>query len=110
MRAPCGPSGRRLAAGIDEDTQTLPARGWPRSGLTQLPAGVGFRDHRHPRVSADLSGDRVVSQTREADNMLADLFRANSAPDWQWFERGDLTYDNAKLFHAMIERALDLPA
>lgn len=48
------------------------------------------------------SGDRVVSQTRDAlTNMLADLFRANSSPEWQWFER-IATYDNAKLSHAMI--------
>ncbi|MEI6560983.1 MAG: glycosyltransferase family 4 protein [Verrucomicrobiota bacterium] len=48
------------------------------------------------------SGDRVVSQTRDVlTNMLADLFRANSSPDWQWFER-IVTYDNAKLSHAMI--------
>ncbi len=48
------------------------------------------------------SGDRVVSQTRDAlTNMLAELFRANSTPDWQWFER-IATYDNAKLSHAMI--------
>jgi len=48
------------------------------------------------------SGDRVVSQTRDVlTNMLADLYRANSSPDWQWFER-TVTYDNAKLSHAMI--------
>lgn len=48
------------------------------------------------------SGDRVVSQTRDVlTNMLADLFRANSSPDWHWFER-IVTYDNAKLSHAMI--------
>lgn len=48
------------------------------------------------------SGDRVVSQTRDVlTAMLADLFRANSTPDWQWFER-IATYDNAKLSHAMI--------
>jgi glycosyltransferase involved in cell wall biosynthesis len=48
------------------------------------------------------SGDRVVSQTRDVlTSMLADLFRANSAPDWLWFER-IATYDNAKLSHAMI--------
>ena len=48
------------------------------------------------------SGDRVVSQTRDVlTNMLADLFRANSTPDWLWFER-IATYDNAKLSHAMI--------
>lgn len=48
------------------------------------------------------SGDRVVSQTRAVlTNMLADLYRANRAPDWEWFER-IVTYDNAKLSHAMI--------
>jgi hypothetical protein len=48
------------------------------------------------------SGDRVVGQMRDVlTNMLADLFRANSTPDWQWFER-IVTYDNAKLSHAMI--------
>ncbi len=48
------------------------------------------------------SGDRVVAKTRDTlTGMLADLFRANSAPGWQWFER-IVTYDNAKLSHAMI--------
>lgn len=48
------------------------------------------------------SGDRVVSQMRDVLTiMLADLFRKNSAPEWQWFERV-ATYDNAKLSHAMI--------
>jgi len=48
------------------------------------------------------SGDRVVNQTREVlTNQLADLFRANASPEWQWFER-TVTYDNAKLSHAMI--------
>jgi hypothetical protein len=48
------------------------------------------------------SGDRGVNHMREAlTNRLADLFRANSSPEWQWFER-TVTYDNAKLSHAMI--------
>jgi glycosyltransferase involved in cell wall biosynthesis len=48
------------------------------------------------------TGDRVVSQTRDVlTNRLADLFHANSSPEWQWFER-TVTYDNAKLSHAMI--------
>jgi glycosyltransferase involved in cell wall biosynthesis len=49
-----------------------------------------------------LSGDRVVSQMRDTlTTMLADLYHANSSPEWQWFER-IATYDNAKLSHAMI--------
>jgi len=48
------------------------------------------------------SGDRVVGQMRDTlTHMLADLYRANSSPDWKWFERV-ATYDNAKLSHAMI--------
>jgi glycosyltransferase involved in cell wall biosynthesis len=48
------------------------------------------------------SGDRVVAQMRDVlTNQLADLYRANSRPDWKWFER-IATYDNAKLCHAMI--------
>jgi glycosyltransferase involved in cell wall biosynthesis len=49
-----------------------------------------------------LSGDRVVSQIRETlTTMLVDLYHANSAPEWKWFER-IATYDNAKLSHALI--------
>jgi glycosyltransferase involved in cell wall biosynthesis len=49
-----------------------------------------------------LSGDRVVSQMRDTlASMLVGLFHANSSPSWMWFER-IVTYDNAKLSHAMI--------
>ncbi len=55
--------------------------------------------HEYLRTFA---GDRLVNQMREVlMNRLADLYRANSAPDWQWFER-IVTYDNAKLSHALI--------
>ncbi len=48
------------------------------------------------------SGDRVVSQMRDVlAGQLVGLFRANSSPGWQWFER-TATYDNAKLSHALI--------
>ncbi len=48
------------------------------------------------------SGDRVVSQMRDVlAGQLVGLFRANSSPGWQWFER-IATYDNAKLSHALI--------
>jgi hypothetical protein len=49
-----------------------------------------------------LSGDSLVKQTREALTCrLMDLFEANAHPDWQWFEE-ELSYDNAKLAHALI--------
>ncbi len=49
-----------------------------------------------------LSGDSLVNQTR--DNLTAklmELFKNSARPDWTWFEN-ELSYDNAKLAHALI--------
>lgn len=75
-----------------------------------LPA---VKDFTYPRAWAftilaiheylrSLSGDRVVNTTRDdlAGKLLA-LYRANSSKDWPWFEPV-VTYDNAKLSHALI--------
>lgn len=44
-----------------------------------------------------LSGDRLVTQTREAlAGRLMELYGRAAQPDWPWFEE-ELTYDNAKL-------------
>jgi glycosyltransferase involved in cell wall biosynthesis len=49
-----------------------------------------------------LSGDSLVNQTREALTLrLMELFERNCRPDWCWFE-DELSYDNAKLAHALI--------
>ena len=49
-----------------------------------------------------LSGDSLVNQTREIlIGRLMDHFKSNAQPDWQWFE-AELSYDNAKLAHALI--------
>ncbi|HEV8039717.1 MAG TPA: glycosyltransferase family 4 protein [Bryobacteraceae bacterium] len=49
-----------------------------------------------------LSGDSLVNQTREAlTGRLMDHFERSSHPDWRWFEE-ELSYDNAKLAHALI--------
>ena len=49
-----------------------------------------------------LSGDRFVSQMREAlVRRLLGRFHQASSPDWPWFEDA-LTYVNAKLPHALI--------
>lgn len=49
-----------------------------------------------------LSGDRLASRMRDLlAERLASLYEANSASDWKWFEQS-VTYDNAKLCHAMI--------
>jgi glycosyltransferase involved in cell wall biosynthesis len=49
-----------------------------------------------------LRGDSLVNQTRETlTAKLMDLFERSSHPDWRWFEE-ELSYDNAKLAHALI--------
>jgi glycosyltransferase involved in cell wall biosynthesis len=49
-----------------------------------------------------LSGDSLVNQTRETlTRRLMDLLARNAKPDWCWFE-DELSYDNAKLAHALI--------
>jgi glycosyltransferase involved in cell wall biosynthesis len=49
-----------------------------------------------------LSGDSMVNQTREnLTSKLMDLFEKNARCEWRWFE-DELSYDNAKLAHALI--------
>jgi hypothetical protein len=49
-----------------------------------------------------LSGDSLVNQTRDGlTSRLVDLFDRNAERDWRWFEK-ELSYDNAKLAHALI--------
>src|SRR6202167_1615377 len=49
-----------------------------------------------------LRGDTLVNQTRETlTAKLMDLFDRSCQRDWRWFEE-ELSYDNAKLAHALI--------
>lgn len=49
-----------------------------------------------------LSGDSMVNQTRDIlTSRLMGIFDRSAHPDWQWFEES-LSYDNAKLPHALI--------
>jgi len=49
-----------------------------------------------------LSGDRVGNALRtDLSARLVELYRNTATPDWQWFEPV-LSYDNAKLAHALI--------
>ena len=49
-----------------------------------------------------LSGDSLVNQTRETLTCrLMELFESSAQPGWRWFE-DKLSYDNAKLAHALI--------
>jgi hypothetical protein len=59
-----------------------------------------------------LSGDSLASQIRETlTSRLMELFERTAQRDWCWFQE-DLTYDNAKLPHALIlsGRATGQPA
>jgi glycosyltransferase involved in cell wall biosynthesis len=49
-----------------------------------------------------LTGDRAVAHLREVlTDRLVDLYDRTASEDWPWFE-DRLTYDNAKLSHALI--------
>ncbi|HMF78928.1 MAG TPA: glycosyltransferase family 4 protein [Bryobacteraceae bacterium] len=49
-----------------------------------------------------LSGDSLAHQIRDTlTDRLVELYDRNAQPDWQWFEE-ELSYDNAKLAHALI--------
>ncbi|RMF57470.1 MAG: glycosyltransferase [Calditrichaeota bacterium] len=52
--------------------------------------------------SSRLSHDRYVNQMiHTLSKRLYELYERNARPDWQWFENV-VTYDNAKLPHALI--------
>jgi hypothetical protein len=58
---------------------------------------IGIHEYLHR-----LSGDSLVNQTRETlTGRLMELLAKNAKPDWCWFE-DELSYDNAKLAHALI--------
>jgi hypothetical protein len=49
-----------------------------------------------------LSGDSLVNQIRDTlTSRLMGLLQRNTKPDWCWFE-DEVSYDNAKLAHALI--------
>ena len=55
-----------------------------------------------------LSGDRAVTQIREGlAQRLMELFDRSALADWPWFE-AQLTYDNAKLAHALVITGHDM--
>lgn len=94
--------GRSRNAGHRNLCALLFQRGLPPVARFSSPRAWAFALLAIHEYLNNFSGDRVVSQMREVlANQLVGLFRANSSPDWQWFER-TATYDNAKLSHALI--------
>jgi glycosyltransferase involved in cell wall biosynthesis len=58
---------------------------------------IGIHEYLHR-----LSGDSMVSQTRDLLTCrLMEILDKTSQPGWEWFEES-LSYDNAKLPHALI--------
>jgi hypothetical protein len=75
-----------------------------------LPAVTGFTSPRawaFALIGIDeylqrLGGDSLATQTRDIlIGRLTGLYESNASPDWCWFEES-LSYDNAKLAHALI--------
>lgn len=94
--------GRSKNAGHRSLCALLFQRGLPPVARFSSPRAWAFTLIAIHEYLRTLSGDRVVGQMRDTlTAMLVDLFHANSSADWHWFER-IVTYDNAKLSHALI--------
>ncbi len=88
-------SGQLFALALPALTEFTSPRAWA-FGLTGI--------HEYLRR---LSGDSLVNQTRDIlTGRLLELLDKNARPDWPWFE-DELSYDNAKLAHALILSGLD---
>jgi hypothetical protein len=83
-------AGQLFALALPSLTEFTSPRAWA-FGL------LGIHEYLHR-----LSGDSMLNQTRDTLTCrLMDSFQANSHADWPWFEE-ELSYDNAKLAHALI--------
>src|SRR5206468_1284792 len=83
-------SGQLFAQALPAATEFTSPRAWAFSLL-------GIHEYLQR-----LSGDRLATQTQETlTTRLVELFDRTAQPDWLWFEEL-LSYDNAKLAHALI--------
>ena len=83
-------SGQLFAQALPAVAEFTSPRGWAFSLL-------GIHEYLQR-----LSGDRTATQLRDTlTARLMELFEKAAQPDWPWFEEA-LTYDNAKLSHALI--------
>jgi glycosyltransferase involved in cell wall biosynthesis len=94
--------GRSRDAGHRNLCALLFQRGLPPVARFSSPRAWAFALLAIHEYLRTFSGDRAVNQMREVlAGQLVGLYRANSEPGWEWFER-TATYDNAKLSHALI--------
>jgi len=78
------------------------AQALPRSAEFTSPRAWAFALLGIHEYLRRMAGDRQVDQSREAlTARLMDLFERSARADWPWFEE-ELTYDNAKLAHALV--------
>src|SRR6266496_3523001 len=83
-------SGQVFAQALPAALEFVSPRGWAFSL-------IGIHEYLQR-----LSGDRLANHIQETlTTRLVELFDKTAQPDWQWFEN-NLTYDNAKLAHALI--------
>ena len=83
-------AGQLFTLGLPALTEFTSPRAWA-FGI------IGINEYLHR-----LRGDSLVNQTRETlTARLVGLFDKNAQPGWRWFE-DSLSYDNAKLPHALI--------
>jgi glycosyltransferase involved in cell wall biosynthesis len=83
-------AGQIFAQALPVVTEFKSPRAWAFSLL-------GIHEYLHR-----LSGDRFAAQIRDQlTTRLMELFDRTAQPDWPWFE-AVLSYDNAKLAHALI--------
>lgn len=94
--------GRSRNAGHRSLCALLFQRGLPLVARFSSPRAWAFALLAIHEYLRTFSGDRVVSQTRDIlAGQLMGLYRTNATPGWQWFEQ-IVSYDNAKLSHALI--------
>ncbi|GHV78018.1 glycosyl transferase [Spirochaetia bacterium] len=94
--------GRCVNPGFQGAAAKLFERGLPAVSSFTSPRAWAFSIIAIREYLRRFSGDRLVDGIREElANRLFALYKKNAAPEWPWFE-SYLSYDNAKLSHALL--------
>ncbi len=90
------PSGMKASVRLIFD-RALPWARVSTSPRTKAYACLGL----HERLHAEPSDKNLRTNLKSFADILVELYAANRAPGWEWFEN-ILTYDNARLSHALL--------
>ena len=94
--------GTVAAAQFSDDGRPAFRAGFTRIDRVQLAARVGLRSAGYPRISAAIERRQPGNQARDMlTARLMELYDRHAHADWHWFEE-ELSYDNARLSHALI--------